>query len=209
MLLFLLMFSTKIFRNAKNLLRSTHVYSHYINVRLGLIMSSIGVHATIFFLSGLKESITENGADQINTYYDVINISKTKNPQNETVTAKQNTSKWGLWSKEINKLFALRWQPTPQYLHSLFLINAFHFHHCSHEDVDRNEQAENNTEPRGIGRETQCDLLYMIFLKWNLSPDKLQMWCDALQCQTEHALLWGRAWWTLRRTSGNEPLCSS
>lgn len=94
MLLFLLMFSTKIFRNAKNLLRSTHVYSHYINVRLGLMMSSIGAHATIFFLSRLKESITENGADQINTYYDVINISKTKkNPQNETVTAKQNTFK--------------------------------------------------------------------------------------------------------------------
>lgn len=41
-------------------------------------MSSIGAHATIFFLSRLKESITENGADQINTYYDVINISKTK-----------------------------------------------------------------------------------------------------------------------------------
>lgn len=35
-----------------------------------------GVHATTFFLSVIKESITKNGADQINSYCDITNISK-------------------------------------------------------------------------------------------------------------------------------------
>lgn len=87
------MFSIKIFRNAKDLLRFTHIYSYYINVRFGLIMFRKKAHATIFFLSVVKENIAKNGTDQIIMYCDVINISKTKKSQNETVTAKQNTFK--------------------------------------------------------------------------------------------------------------------
>lgn len=73
------MFSIKIFRNAKELLRFTHIYSYYINVRFGLMMFWKKAHATIFFLSVVKENIAKNGTDQIKKC-DVINISKKKKP---------------------------------------------------------------------------------------------------------------------------------
>lgn len=48
---------------------------------------------------------------------------------------------------------------SPKYLKSLFLINIFHFCHCSQNDVERNEGANNKTEPRGIVGEIQYYLL--------------------------------------------------
>lgn len=70
------MFSINISRNAKDLLRFTHIYSYCINVRFGSMMFWKRAYATVFFPSVVTESITKNEADQINSYYDVINISK-------------------------------------------------------------------------------------------------------------------------------------